>query len=41
VPPDSRLLSEILEDIAAALSEAHAEITALKQEIVGVKVKSR
>jgi len=30
VPPTSRLLSEILEDIASALSEAHSEIAALK-----------
>ena len=29
-PLDSRLLSEILEDIASALSEVHNEITALK-----------
>ena len=30
VPLDSKLLSEIIEDIASALSEAHNEITALK-----------
>jgi hypothetical protein len=30
VPPDSRLLSEIVEDIASALSEVHNEISALK-----------
>jgi hypothetical protein len=30
VPPDSRLHSEILEDIGSALSEVHNEITALK-----------
>ena len=30
VPPNPRLLSEILEDIASALSEAHNEIAALK-----------
>jgi len=30
VPPASRLLSEILEDIASALSEVHNEIAALK-----------
>jgi aspartyl aminopeptidase len=29
-PADSRLLSEIMEDIASALSEVHNEITALK-----------
>jgi hypothetical protein len=28
--PDSRLLSEILEEIASALSEVHNEINALK-----------
>jgi hypothetical protein len=31
VPPDSRLLSEIVEDIASALSEVHNEISALKE----------
>ena len=30
VPPNSRLLSEILEDIASALSEVHNEIAVLK-----------
>ena len=30
VPPDSRLLSEILEEIASAFSEVYNEITALK-----------
>ena len=39
VPPISGLLSEVLEDVANALSEAHEEITALKEEIVGLKAK--
>jgi hypothetical protein len=30
VPPNSRLLAEIIEDIAIALSEVHNEISALK-----------
>jgi hypothetical protein len=39
VPPSSRLLSEILEDVANALSEAHEEIAALKEEIASLKAK--